>query len=311
MSPDSSPPPYVPARPSASRFEPVRGLRLHLRQWGDAGLLTPDRPPLVLLHGWMDMGASYQFLVDALAALEGPRRWILAPDARGFGLSEAPAADGYWFPDYLGDLDALLDRVSPEGPVDLLGHSMGGNVAMLYAGVRPARVRRLVDLEGFGLPRSDPQQAPQRYAQWLDELKRPPRLRPYASLAAVAARLMANDPHLTPARAGWLAPHWAEAAPDGGFALRADAAHKRINPVLYQVDEVLACWRQIRAPLLWIEGEDSRPEQWWAGRLTRAEFHARLDVVATVQRERLAGAGHMLHHDQPEALAALLLRFLG
>ena len=205
MSPDSSPPPYVPARPSASRFEPVRGLRLHLRQWGDAGLLTPDRPPLVLLHGWMDMGASYQFLVDALAALEGPRRWILAPDARGFGLSEAPAADGYWFPDYLGDLDALLDRVSPEGPVDLLGHSMGGNVAMLYAGVRPARVRRLVDLEGFGLPRSDPQQAPQRYAQWLDELKRPPRLRPYASLAAVAARLMANDPHLTPARAGWLA----------------------------------------------------------------------------------------------------------
>lgn len=302
--------PYLPKRAAHSRVETLRGLPLHLNVWGEAHRVTPSRPPLVLLHGWMDMGASYQFLVDALAALEGEPRWILAPDARGFGRSAAPAADSYWFPDYLGDLDALLDRLWPEGPIDLLGHSMGGNVAMLYAGVRPARVRRLVNLEGFGLPRSDPAQAPQRYAQWLDELKTPPRLRPYASLDEVAQRLQQNNPRLRPDRAAWLAPHWAQPAPGGGFALRADPAHKRINPVPYQADEALACWRAIRAPLLWVEGEHSTPERWWGGRLTRAEFHARLDVVPQVQRERLADAAHMLHHDQPEALAALLLRFL-
>uniref|UniRef100_UPI002362DFF1 alpha/beta fold hydrolase n=3 Tax=Pseudomonadota TaxID=1224 RepID=UPI002362DFF1 len=81
------------------------------------------RPPLVLLHGWMDVGASFQFVVDALAG----DREVIALDWRGFGLSEASGAGCYWFPDYLADLDALLDAVSPSAPVDLLGHSMGGN----------------------------------------------------------------------------------------------------------------------------------------------------------------------------------------
>ena len=81
-----------------------------------------------------------------------------------------------------------IDTLSPTQPVDLLGHSMGGNVAMIYAGVRPQRVRRLVNLEGFGLPETDPRQAPARYAAWLDELKTAPRLHPYTSLEKVAAR---------------------------------------------------------------------------------------------------------------------------
>ncbi|ODU08749.1 MAG: alpha/beta hydrolase [Rubrivivax sp. SCN 71-131] len=310
MRASSSPPVYVPRRAARSGFEIVRGLRLHLTHWGEPHLATPTRPALVLLHGWMDVGASYQFLVDALHELEGPGRWIVAPDWRGFGRSDAPAADSYWFPDYLGDLDTLLDLIAPEGVVDLLGHSMGGNVAMLYAGLKPQRVRRLVNLEGFGLPRAQAEEAPQRLLQWLQTLRTPPRLRPYASLAAVAERLLANDPRLAPERAAWLAPHWARAAAGGGFELRADPAHKRVNPVLYQVDEVLACWRRITAPLLWVEGELTDTDRWWGSRYSRAEFHARLDVVPRLERQRLAAAGHMLHHDQPEALAALLRRFL-
>ena len=74
-------------------------------------------------------------------------------------------------------------------PIDLLGHSMGGNVAMLYAGTRPEKVRRLVNLEGFGMPRSKPSHAPGRMAKWLDELKTPMQLRPYADVGAVADRL--------------------------------------------------------------------------------------------------------------------------
>jgi pimeloyl-ACP methyl ester carboxylesterase len=145
---------YVPRRTSESRFISLRGLKYHVRVWGDPGSGPEQPPPLVLLHGWMDVGASFQFVVDALDAIEGPRRCVIAPDWRGFGLTQTPGADCYWFPDYLADLDALLDAMAPHGPIDLVGHSMGGNVVMSYAGLRPARIRRLVNLEGFGMPQT-------------------------------------------------------------------------------------------------------------------------------------------------------------
>jgi pimeloyl-ACP methyl ester carboxylesterase len=269
----------------------------------------------VLLHGWMDVGASYQFVVDALAAAEGFERWVIAPDWRGFGRSlPPPGTDGYWFPDYLADLDALLDALLPaEGPaqVDLVGHSMGGNVAMGYAGVRPARVRRLVNLEGFGLPATRPQQAPKRLQQWLDELKTPQALRDYASVDEVASRLMKNNPLLPADKAAWLAPHWSEQRADGRWHILGDPAHKRANPVLYRVDEVLETWKCITAPLLWVEGDRTDVAKWWGHRYPRSEFDERLAVVgAPVTRAVLSPAGHMLHHDQPEALAAELAAFL-
>jgi pimeloyl-ACP methyl ester carboxylesterase len=300
---------------AASTHTPLRGMRYHAWQWGDARLAGPGRPPLVLLHGWMDVGASYQFVVDALAAAEGFERWVIAPDWRGFGRSlPPPGTDGYWFPDYLADLDALLDALLPaEGPaqVDLVGHSMGGNVAMGYAGVRPARVRRLVNLEGFGLPATRPQQAPKRLQQWLDELKTPQALRDYAGVDEVASRLMKNNPLLPADKAAWLAPHWSEQRADGRWHILGDPAHKRANPVLYRVDEVLETWKCITAPLLWVEGDRTDVAKWWGHRYPRSEFDERLAVVgAPVTRAVLSPAGHMLHHDQPEALAAELAAFL-
>ena len=83
-----------------SRWLAVHGLDLHVREWG-----TEGAPKLFLLHGWMDVSASFAFLVDALR-----RDWhVIAPDWRGFGLSSW-ASHGYEFPDYFADLDALLDR---------------------------------------------------------------------------------------------------------------------------------------------------------------------------------------------------------
>jgi pimeloyl-ACP methyl ester carboxylesterase len=307
--------PYRPHRAASATSRSLRGVQQHLWQWGNATLATPGRPPLVLLHGWMDVAASYQFAVDALAATEGLERWVIAPDWRGFGHSTPPpGTDSYWFPDYLADLDALLDAVAPAerfAQVDLAGHSMGGNVAMSYAGVRPSRVRRLVNLEGFGLPATKPHQAPRRLQQWLDELKAPTTLRDYASLAEVAGRLMKNNPLLPPDKAAWLAPHWSEQRADGRWHILGDPAHKRANPVLYRVDEVLETWKCITAPLLWVEGDRTDVAKWWGHRYPRSEFDARLAVVgAPVTRAVLSPAGHMLHHDQPEALAAELAAFL-
>jgi pimeloyl-ACP methyl ester carboxylesterase len=305
---------YAPRRSARSTFLPLRGLNYHLHTWGDASLARPDRPPLLLLHGWMDVGASFQFVVDALAAADGFDRWVIAPDWRGFGLTAAPQADTYWFPDYLGDLDALLDAVLGAAgwsdAIDLLGHSMGGNVVMSYAGVRPARVRRLVNLEGFGMPETKPHHAPRRLAQWLDELKAPQALRSYDSLQAVAERLLQNNPLLTPDKAAWLAPHWSRQQADGRWHILGDPAHKRVNPVLYRRDEVLETWKLISAPVLWVEGDLTDITKWWGHRYPRSDFEARLAVVPDLQQARLAPCGHMLHHDLPEALAAQLQRFL-
>ncbi|MFG6440748.1 alpha/beta fold hydrolase [Roseateles sp. LKC17W] len=297
---------YAVHRPHRSEFLTLRGLRHHLLRWGQA---LPGRPPLVLVHGWMDVGASFQFLVDAMREA----REVIALDWRGFGLSDAGGADCFWFPDYLADLDALLDSVSPDAPVDLVGHSMGGNVVMSYAGVRPQRVRRLVNLEGFGMPDVSPAAAPDRLARWLDELKDPPTLRPYATLADVAERLRKTNPRLPADKAAWLAGHWARPVPDEsptGFQLNADAAHKLSNPVLYRKAEVLACWQRITAPTLWVEGSDDQLTRFWGGRYPREEFESRLAVVADLARTVLQDAGHMLHHDQPQALAEAVEAFL-
>ncbi|MGQ3092835.1 MAG: alpha/beta fold hydrolase [Roseateles sp.] len=293
---------YPPHRIHRSEFLNLRGLRHHILRWG---VPQADRPPLVMVHGWMDVGASFQFVVDAL---QGGRE-VIALDWRGFGLSETTGADSYWFPDYLGDLDALLDALSPDAPVDLVGHSMGGNVVMSYAGVRPDRIRRLVNLEGFGMPDISPAAAPERLAKWLDDLKNPPSLRPYATLADVAERLMKNNPRLPGDKAAWLAQHWSRATPEG-FQLNADPAHKLANPMLYRKAEVLACWQRITAPTLWVEGSDDQLTRFWGSRYPREEFESRLAVVPGLARAVLQDAGHMLHHDQPEALALLLRDFL-
>jgi pimeloyl-ACP methyl ester carboxylesterase len=284
---------------SESIFVDVRGLRYHVRTWG-----RPSDPQLWLLHGWMDVSASFQFLVDALA-----RDWyVIAPDWRGFGASQW-ASGGYWFADYLGDLDVLLQQLAGSDAVNLAGHSMGGNVAGLYAGARPARIRRLALLEGFGLPRTVPSAAPERYAKWLDELAAPPAFKPYASWAEVEDRLMQNNPRLTRERAQYLARHWAVRSDDGTIRLASDPAHKMVHPVLYRLDEALACWRRIRAPVLWVWGDGEWMRKWFkSGEDDLAERRA---AFADLTEIRLAQCGHMMHFDQPERLAQVLGDFFG
>jgi pimeloyl-ACP methyl ester carboxylesterase len=309
MSTDA-PVPYRALRGARSQPVSLRGVSYRAWLWGDPEQADERTPPLVLMHGWMDVGASFQFVVDALARLEGERRFVIAADWRGFGASTSGGADCFWFPDYLGDLDALLDALVPGQRVDLVGHSMGGNVVMSYAGVRPGRIRRLVNLEGFGMPATTPDEAPARLARWLDELKTPQPLRPYDSLEDVAARLRRNNPRLPVDKARWLAAHWSEQRADGRWHVLGDPAHKRVNPMLYRADEVLASWRRIEAPVLWVEGDETDVGKFWGKRYPRAEFEARLAQVPGVERVVLKACGHMLHHDQPEELAAAMLSFL-
>jgi len=300
---------YQPSSHSSSTYVPVRHLQYHVRQWGAP---VPGQAPLVLLHGWMDVSASWQFMVDALQA----GRWIIAPDWRGFGLTRAATAtpEVYWFADYLADLDGLLDHFAPTQPVDLVGHSMGGNVAMVYGGVRPERIRRLVNLEGFGLPATRAAQAPQRYAKWMDEVKALHRgemdLKPYDSLDAVAQRLMKTNPRLPPDKAQWLAQHWAAPDASGRWHVLGDSGHKVVSAHLYQVDEAIAIYRCISAPVLSVTASDDSLSLWWKGQFTLEQYHERLNAVPHLRRAVVADAAHMLHHDQPQALARLIEAFV-
>ncbi len=255
----------------------------------------------MLLHGWADSGETFQFLVDCL-----PDEWSLAAlDWRGFGRSEWRSG-GYWFPDYLADLDALLDALSPGAPARVVGHSMGGNVLSLYGGARSERLARIAIMEGFGLPRSDVNTAPARYREWLEQLRaEPPRFASYASYGGFASFLARRNPRLPVAHAQFIARAWGEER-DGRIVLRSDAAHKLVNPVLYRRDEAEACWKNIMVPVLLVLGGRSeflqRPGADGDANVLAQKF-PNAEVVV------LPGCGHMLHHEDPRAVADILTAF--
>ncbi|HYM46953.1 MAG TPA: alpha/beta hydrolase, partial [Burkholderiaceae bacterium] len=240
-------------------------------------------------------------------------RWrIVAPDWRGFGLTDRAPGDCYWYPDYLADLELILDDAVGQEPALLVGHSMGGNIAMMYAGARPKRARAVVNLEGFGLRATRAEQAPARYAQWIDHLKQGATLRDYSSREEVAARLMKNNPRLSGERAAFLAEHWALPDGSGRFRVAGDPAHRIVNPTLYRIEEVLACWQGIECPVLWVRAAQTDVLRHVGADRDAAlrEVETRKSALRDVESAIVEDAGHMLHHDQPGKLARLIDEFL-
>jgi pimeloyl-ACP methyl ester carboxylesterase len=273
---------------------------MHLTRWGPEP--SARQPPVFLLHGWLDSGETFQFMVDALK-----KDWpVIAPDWRGFGRSEWPQ-EGYGFPDYLGDFDALLDQISPDAAVHVVGHSMGGNIANLYAGLRPARVRCVINLEGLGLPRTSPQDAPKRMRKWLDQIKSPTVEKTYNSFEQLASIIQFRYPRFAPEAAAFVARIWGTPDEDGRVRLAADPRHHWVNPILYKREDAEATWGEIRAPTLVVLGQES-------------DYLPRLGADGTIEALRAAfpgaevvtieGAGHMLHIERPDAVAPVIEAFL-
>jgi pimeloyl-ACP methyl ester carboxylesterase len=273
---------------------------MHLTRWGPEP--SEAASPIFLLHGWLDAGETFQFMVDAMQ-----RDWpVVALDWRGFGRSEWPQ-QGYWFPDYLGDLDALLAELSPAAPARLVGHSMGGNIACSYAGIRPERVRCVVNLEGFGLARTSPAQAPARMRKWLDQLKSQPARKDYASFEELAGIIRFRYPRFSAAQAAFVAAAWGKLVGGGRVRLAGDPRHTLVNPVLYKREDAEACWRELRAPLLMLVGEESDHLEKLGEDGTPAAFRA---IFPHIEITKVAGAGHMLHIERPDLVAPLIESFL-
>jgi pimeloyl-ACP methyl ester carboxylesterase len=290
---------YAPRRPARHEHQVLRGLR-HRLTWWDA----PGADPIVLLHGWGDSAETWQFLVDSL-----PGDWpCVALDWRGFGGSEWPS-HGYWFPDYFADLEAFLDTVCPGAPARVIAHSMGGNIASMYGGMRPNRIEWLVNLEGIGLAPSTPEQAPDRYVEWLDQLRSPPRERRYSTLDVLVDFMRARNPRMPRDRAEFLARAWStpESERGAGLKLAFDPRHRNVNPVLFQRAEAEACWRRCTAPVLLVLGEQSEIRGRVPAEYTSDDyFHS---LFRDIRIELLAGLGHMMHIEEPEIIARLCETF--
>lgn len=281
---------------SQSEFIRVRGLRYHLRRWGDA-----DAPLLVMTHGWMDVSATFDPVAQRLVA-SGLQ--VLVPDWRGFGDSEWPQ-DGYWFPDYVADLDAVVDHCAPGGSILLAGHSMGAQVVSLYAGLRPSRVRRLAILDGLFLPDGDVRTTPKTYARWLDDVRIGSRAPTYGSYEALAERVQKRHPHLSAERCDFIARCWGELQADGRVHLRSDPRHLLDMPRPYRQAESDAIWAQITAETLFVDGaRSSFPRGLPSEEIARRRALFRRQRTAVIE-----GAGHMLHFEAPEALAQVLADF--
>lgn len=273
---------------------------MHLTRWGPepSALL----PPVFLLHGWLDAGETFQLIVDAFK-----KDWpLIAPDWRGFGRSEWPQ-EGYGFPDYLGDFDALMDQVCPDAPARLVGHSMGGNIACLYAGLRPERVRCVITLEGLGLPRTSPQDAPKRMRKWLDQIKSPTAEKNYDSIEQLAAIIQFRYPRFSPAAAAFVARVWGTPDQDNRVRLAADPRHHWVNPIRYKREDAEATWREIRAPLLMVLGQESDYTKRLGGDGT---IMALKTAYPGAEVTSIEAAGHMLHIERPAALAPVIEEFL-
>jgi pimeloyl-ACP methyl ester carboxylesterase len=256
----------------------------------------------VLLHGFLDCGATWQFLVDRL-----PASWTLvAPDWRGFGASEW-IPGGYWFPDYFADLEALLDTLVPQSRARVIGHSMGANVAKMYGGIRPQRMQWLVNLEGLGLARTRPEDAPKRYAHWLDEVKDPFKEGRYESLEQLVAILRMRNPRLTADRAEFVAKAWSRPEPESSeVRLRFDPRHRLVNPILYRREEAEACWARFEIPMLLVMGELSDHRTRQTSYVTDEQLHA---LFRNLRLVTVPGTGHMMHHEDPEAVARHIVEF--
>jgi len=286
---------YTPLRTPRHEQLSVRGLKHRLTWWG-----PPSDAPIVLLHGFQDCGDTWQFLVDCL-----PDTWTLvAPDWRGFGGTEW-AAGGYWFPDYLADLEELLDNVAPQGGARVISHSMGANVAALYSGIRPQRLKWLVNLEGIGLRKTQPAAAPEQYATWLDEIKQPLVDGRYRSVQQLAEVLMRRNPRLTADRAEFVACAWTRDAEDG-VRLAFDPRHRFVNPVLYRREEAEACWARMQIPMLFLAGESSSHQERRVANFSDEYVHR---VFRDAKIVVLPGLGHMMHHEDPHAVAAPIIDF--
>lgn len=276
----------------------VRGLNYRIQEWGELSL-----PTLFLLHGWMDCGASYKFVAEHLS----DKYHLVAPDLRGFG--ETDHAPGYWFPDYFADIDTLFDHYSPNEKVNLVGHSMGGNIALMYSGIKPERIANVLSLEALGMAPTQSSDAPKKMRRWMTEILSGEPSKVYPNEESFRHSIRKGNPSLSEEMVSELVTLWGKPRGEtGAFQLKHDHAHRYANPVRYNFDDVLAVWQEITARVgVAMAAQSSMYKMMQKmGRVEQA-----MGVLNIDEQDYFVvdDSAHMLHLEQPVETAECIDRF--
>jgi pimeloyl-ACP methyl ester carboxylesterase len=278
----------------------VRGLKIHYLEWGD-----PDGEPLVLVHGFLDHARSWERFVAALEEKSPVPPRIIAPDCRGHGDSGWVGAGGYYhFPDYIWDLNALVEALKLSA-FSLVGHSMGGTISFLYTGTYPARIRKLVLVEGIGPLPAEFSDAPGRMERWITEMRLLPhrKIVEYATLEVAADRLRRRNPRLQPDLALELARTGMRRLENGSWVWKFDPLHRTAAPQPFYSRQAIEFFRRIECPVLIVNGAESRMTP-------RPDLEERIAAIRHRTVAEVEAAGHMIHHDNPGKLAQLVSDFI-
>ena len=277
-------------------------LRLHYVDWGN-----PDKPALILLHGGRDHCRSWDWTAEALR-----EDWhVIALDLRGHGDSQWPSDGHYSFEGYVYDLAQLIHQQGL-APVRLVAHSLGGHIALRYAGVYPETVATLVAIEGLG-PRwvtdeSKGDSGDEEFRRFrkpiherMDEWIRGRRAlagrlpRRYTSLEEAFHRMQEENPRLSADQALHLTAHGVNQNEDGTYSWKFDNYLRVWPPYDMRGQDIQLLWSRIACPTLILFGRESRFGD--PAEDGRAAHFRNARVVG------FEGAGHWVHHDRlPEFL---------
>ncbi len=284
----------MPGREPRSGFYRSQGLRLHFNVWGDEA-----NPPVLLIHGGRDHARNW----DDVAAALLPEFAVYAVDLRGHGDSDHARGSQYSVPDFVVDIAAFAEMLGRD-PLPVVGHSLGGGIALQYTGVFPERVTRVCAIEGLGPGIGSRRPASHRMREYVRQVRGFEQRRPrhYLDLEDAVQRMREANPHLTDAMAQHLTEHGARRHEDGSFTWKFDNYVRLRSPYEFNSEDAREIWNQIRCPVLLIRGSESHakdPEQ--DGKASA--FHQYRSVL-------IRGAGHWVHHDQLQPFLDELLPFL-
>jgi pimeloyl-ACP methyl ester carboxylesterase len=274
-------------------------LRLHYVDWGNGA-----KPPLLLVHGGRDHCRNWDWVASALR-----EEWhVIAPDLRGHGDSQWSTDGNYTMAGYIYDLAQLIHQ-QRLAPVTIIAHSLGGNVALRYAGIYPETVARLVAIEGLGPPPAWlAERAARTIAERMDAWIREERAlagrlpRRYASIAEALRRMQQENPHLTAEQARHLTVHGTNQNEDSTYSWKFDNYVRVWPPYDMTGREIQTLWGRITCPTLILYGKES-----WGGNPADdgRVVHFRNATVAGIE-----GAGHWLHHDRLDEFLRIVRTFL-
>ncbi len=289
----------APTQGPASHTYFSQRLRLHYVDWGNEGA-----PPLLLIHGGRDHCRNWDWVAQELCR----DYHIIAPDLRGHGDSQWMLGGNYSMIDHVADIAQLVHQ-KQETPITIIGHSLGGAIALQYTGVYPENVAKVVSIEGLGPPPAEIAERMKRgphvrMREWILSLReiagRTPRR--YPSIEEAERRMQEANPHLTPEQAEHLTVHGVNQNEDGTFSWKFDNYVHAFSPYNFNSNEARELWSQFNCPTLLVRGTES-----WAGDPTK---DGRADAFRSAQSVDIENAGHWVHHDQLDEFLEVVREFL-